>query len=107
MVPLLQTWNITTLNGSSADFDLALPELKGEAVNRVERDPKVSTLVEESIVTITCSDNINEYGVKTMERNKENAKENETNVKGKGEEYVPIVWNRSLSLIAGANLTYV
>ena len=41
-----------------------------------------------------------------MERNKENAKENETNVKGKGEEYVPIVWNRSLSLIAGANLTY-
>ena len=32
-------------------------------------------------------------------------KENETKVKGKDEEYVPIVWNRSLSLIAGANLS--
>ena len=40
-----------------------------------------------------------------MERNKENAKENETNIKGKGEEYVPIVWNRSLNLEARANLT--
>ena len=44
------------------------------------------TLDEESIVVkvaITCSDNINEYGVKTMEEMKENVKENETNVKGK------------------------
>ena len=63
------------------------------------------TLIEESIVTITCSNNINENGVKTMERNKENMKEKVTSVKGKGEEYVPIVWNRSLNLIAGANLT--
>ena len=41
-----------------------------------------------------------------MERNKENVKENEINVKGKGEEYVPILWIQLLSLIAGANLTY-
>ena len=63
------------------------------------------TLVEESIIAITCRDNINEYGVKTMKEMKENVKENETNVKGKGEEYIPLVWNRSLNLEAGANLT--
>ena len=34
-----------------------------------ERVPTVSTLLEESKVAITCSDNINEYGVKTMKEN--------------------------------------
>ena len=63
--------------------------------------------LEESKVSTTCCNNINENGAKTMEDIKENVKENETNVKGKGEEYIPIVWNRSLSLIAGANLSYI
>ena len=75
-----------------------------------ERVPTVSTLLEESkvasmeaLVAITCSNKLNEYGVKTMKENKEMV----TKVKGKEEAYVPIVRNRSLSLIAGANLSYV
>ena len=38
-------------------------------------DPIVTTLLEEPNISITCSDNINENGVETMEDLKENVKE--------------------------------
>ena len=43
--------------------------------------PIGTTLLEEPNISITCSDNINENGVETMEDLKENVKEKVTNVK--------------------------
>ena len=54
-------------------------------------------------VTITCSNNLNENGAKTMEGETEMV----TNVMEIDEVYIPIVRNRSLDLEVGANISYV
>ena len=73
-------------------------ELKLEEVASVEA---VASSVGE--VAITCSDNLNENGIKTMKGKSEMV----TNVKEFDEAYIPIVRNRLLDLEVGPNLTYV
>ena len=73
-------------------------EAKLEDVTSVEAD----TLVVGE-VAITCSNKLNENGIKTMETKSEMV----TNVKEYDEAHIPIVRNWSLDLEDGANLTYV
>jgi len=62
---------------------------------------EVASTIEE--VAITCSVKLNEYGDKTMEKEKEIV----TNVKKVGEVHIPLVKNRSLNMEVGGNYSDV